>query len=85
MKDVLTNAISEFPKEKTKAFCAVLQQLRTLGGEQIRNVAVCCALLAVMFVTNVILLLSACKTCIFMSVDSSEFFINASFFELQYV
>uniref|UniRef100_A0A672VBY6 Aldehyde oxidase 1 n=1 Tax=Strigops habroptila TaxID=2489341 RepID=A0A672VBY6_STRHB len=51
-KDVLTNAISEFPEEKTKVFCAVLKQLRTLGGEQIRNVAVCCALLAVMFVTN---------------------------------
>ncbi|XP_030901677.2 aldehyde oxidase isoform X1 [Melopsittacus undulatus] len=39
VKDVLTNAISEFPEEKTKVFCAVLQQLRTLGGEQIRNVA----------------------------------------------
>uniref|UniRef100_A0A672VAW8 Aldehyde oxidase 1 n=1 Tax=Strigops habroptila TaxID=2489341 RepID=A0A672VAW8_STRHB len=38
-KDVLTNAISEFPEEKTKVFCAVLKQLRTLGGEQIRNVA----------------------------------------------
>uniref|UniRef100_A0A8B9J284 Aldehyde oxidase 1 n=1 Tax=Amazona collaria TaxID=241587 RepID=A0A8B9J284_9PSIT len=39
VKDVLANAISEFPEEKTKVFCAVLQQLRTLGGEQIRNVA----------------------------------------------
>ncbi|XP_010020346.1 PREDICTED: aldehyde oxidase 1-like, partial [Nestor notabilis] len=39
VKDVLTNAISEFPEEKTKVFCAVFQQLRTLGGEQIRNVA----------------------------------------------
>uniref|UniRef100_A0A8C3JYC6 Aldehyde oxidase 1 n=1 Tax=Calidris pygmaea TaxID=425635 RepID=A0A8C3JYC6_9CHAR len=39
VKDILTNAISEFPEEKTKVFCAVLQQLRTLGGEQIRNVA----------------------------------------------
>uniref|UniRef100_A0A672VE12 Aldehyde oxidase 1 n=1 Tax=Strigops habroptila TaxID=2489341 RepID=A0A672VE12_STRHB len=38
-KDVLTNAISEFPEEKTKVFCAVLKQLRTLGGEQIRNVS----------------------------------------------
>jgi len=51
VKDVLTDAISEFPEEKTKVFCAVLQQLRTLGGEQIRNVAVCCALLAVAIVT----------------------------------
>ncbi|XP_075612393.1 aldehyde oxidase isoform X3 [Balearica regulorum gibbericeps] len=39
VKDILTNAISEAPEEKTKVFCAVLQQLRTLGGEQIRNVA----------------------------------------------
>ncbi|KAM6307643.1 LOW QUALITY PROTEIN: aldehyde oxidase-like [Aegotheles albertisi] len=39
VKDILTNAISEFPEEKTKVFCAVFQQLRTLGGEQIRNVA----------------------------------------------
>uniref|UniRef100_A0A8B9J264 Aldehyde oxidase 1 n=1 Tax=Amazona collaria TaxID=241587 RepID=A0A8B9J264_9PSIT len=85
VKDVLANAISEFPEEKTKVFCAVLQQLRTLGGEQIRNVAVCCVLLAVMFVTNVKLLLSVCKTCIFMSVDGSEFFINTSLFELQYI
>uniref|UniRef100_A0A8C4VEH4 Aldehyde oxidase 1 n=1 Tax=Falco tinnunculus TaxID=100819 RepID=A0A8C4VEH4_FALTI len=37
--DVLTNAISELPEEKTKVFCAVLKQLRTLGSEQIRNVA----------------------------------------------
>ncbi|XP_046777288.1 aldehyde oxidase isoform X3 [Gallus gallus] len=39
MKDILRNAVSELPEEKTKIFCAVLQQLRTLGGEQIRNVA----------------------------------------------
>ncbi|XP_062435402.1 aldehyde oxidase-like isoform X3 [Rhea pennata] len=39
VKDILKNAISEFPEEKTKIFRAVLQQLRTLGGEQIRNVA----------------------------------------------
>ncbi|XP_052647513.1 aldehyde oxidase isoform X5 [Harpia harpyja] len=39
VKDILTNAISEYPEEKTKVFRAVLQQLRTLGGEQIRNVA----------------------------------------------
>ncbi|XP_052532366.1 aldehyde oxidase [Tympanuchus pallidicinctus] len=39
MKDVLRNAVLELPEEKTKIFYAVLQQLRTLGGEQIRNVA----------------------------------------------
>ncbi|KAI1237061.1 hypothetical protein IHE44_0014316 [Lamprotornis superbus] len=39
VKDILTNAIAELPEEKTRVFCAVLQQLRTLGGEQIRNVA----------------------------------------------
>ncbi|XP_010216199.1 PREDICTED: aldehyde oxidase [Tinamus guttatus] len=39
VKDVLTSAISEFPVEKMRVFCAILQQLRTLGGEQIRNVA----------------------------------------------
>ncbi|NXC42818.1 AOXA oxidase, partial [Penelope pileata] len=42
VKDILRNAVLELPEEKTKIFCAVLQQLRTLGGEQIRNVAVCC-------------------------------------------
>lgn len=52
VKDILANAISEFPEEKTKVFRAVLQQLRTLGGEQIRNVAVCCVLLAITIVTN---------------------------------
>uniref|UniRef100_A0A8C8BNZ6 Aldehyde oxidase 1 n=1 Tax=Otus sunia TaxID=257818 RepID=A0A8C8BNZ6_9STRI len=39
VKDILTNAMAEFPEEKTKVFSAVLQQLRTLGGEQIRNIA----------------------------------------------
>ncbi|XP_039553924.1 aldehyde oxidase isoform X2 [Passer montanus] len=39
VKDILTDAIAEVPEEKTRVFCAVLQQLRTLGGEQIRNVA----------------------------------------------
>ncbi|NXA53781.1 AOXA oxidase, partial [Nothocercus julius] len=39
VKDILTSAISEFPVEKTRIFCVILQQLRTLGGEQIRNVA----------------------------------------------
>uniref|UniRef100_A0A8B9T271 Aldehyde oxidase 1 n=1 Tax=Anas platyrhynchos TaxID=8839 RepID=A0A8B9T271_ANAPL len=39
VKDILRNAISKLPEEKTKIFYAVLKQLRTLGGEQIRNVA----------------------------------------------
>ncbi|OXB53433.1 hypothetical protein ASZ78_010310, partial [Callipepla squamata] len=39
VKDILRNAVSELPEEKTKIFYAVLQQLRTLGGEQIRNIA----------------------------------------------
>ncbi|XP_053140097.1 aldehyde oxidase isoform X2 [Hemicordylus capensis] len=39
VKDILTKAISELPAEKTKIFCALLQQLKTLGGQQIRNVA----------------------------------------------
>lgn len=47
VKDILTNAIAKFPEEKTRVFCAVLQQLRTLGGEQIRNLAVCWEVLAV--------------------------------------
>lgn len=47
VKDILTNAIAEFPEEKTRIFCAVLKQLRTLAGEQIRNVAVCWELLAI--------------------------------------
>uniref|UniRef100_A0A8B9T9E3 Aldehyde oxidase 1 n=1 Tax=Anas platyrhynchos TaxID=8839 RepID=A0A8B9T9E3_ANAPL len=39
VKDILRNAISKLPEEKTKIFYAVLKQLRTLGGEQIRNVS----------------------------------------------
>uniref|UniRef100_A0A8C8SX54 xanthine dehydrogenase n=1 Tax=Pelusios castaneus TaxID=367368 RepID=A0A8C8SX54_9SAUR len=39
VKDVLTNAVSELPWEKTKIFRALLQQLKTLGGQQIRNIA----------------------------------------------
>nr|XP_056717291.1 aldehyde oxidase 1-like [Euleptes europaea] len=39
VKDVLTNAISKLPAEKTKIFRALLQQLKTLAGQQIRNVA----------------------------------------------
>nr|XP_020667413.1 aldehyde oxidase [Pogona vitticeps] len=39
VKDVLANAVSKLPAEKTKLFRALLQQLKTLGGQQIRNVA----------------------------------------------
>ncbi|XP_069082190.1 aldehyde oxidase 1-like isoform X2 [Pleurodeles waltl] len=39
MKNILKKAIADYPDEKTKTFQAVLDQLKTLGGEQIRNVA----------------------------------------------
>ncbi|XP_077174886.1 aldehyde oxidase 1-like isoform X2 [Paroedura picta] len=39
VKDILTNAILQLPAEKTKLFCALLQQIKTLAGQQIRNVA----------------------------------------------
>ncbi|XP_054834578.1 aldehyde oxidase-like isoform X2 [Eublepharis macularius] len=39
VKDVLTNAVLELPAEKTKIFSALLIQLKTLAGVQIRNVA----------------------------------------------
>uniref|UniRef100_A0A7M4ERC2 Aldehyde oxidase-like n=1 Tax=Crocodylus porosus TaxID=8502 RepID=A0A7M4ERC2_CROPO len=39
VKDTLTSTVSEIPEEKTKVFCALLQQLKTMGGQQIRNVA----------------------------------------------
>ncbi|XP_060113080.1 aldehyde oxidase-like [Heteronotia binoei] len=39
VKDVLTDAVSKLPAEKTKIFRALLQQLKTLAGQQIRNVA----------------------------------------------
>ncbi|KAG6938992.1 aldehyde oxidase 2 [Chelydra serpentina] len=39
MKDVLTNTVSELPGEKTKIFRALLHQLKTLGGQQIRNIS----------------------------------------------
>ncbi|KAM4023680.1 aldehyde oxidase-like [Anomaloglossus baeobatrachus] len=37
--DTLHNAVSRLPEEKTKLFRALLQQLETLGGAQIRNTA----------------------------------------------
>ncbi|CAN2389154.1 heptaldehyde:oxygen oxidoreductase activity [Pristimantis euphronides] len=39
LKDTLHNAVSRLPEEKTKLYCALLQQLHTLGGVQIRNTA----------------------------------------------
>ncbi|MEE6490038.1 hypothetical protein FKM82_015769 [Ascaphus truei] len=39
LKDTLNETISQLPEEKTKTFRALLQQLRTLAGKQIRNVA----------------------------------------------
>ncbi|NP_001280177.1 aldehyde oxidase 1-like [Anolis carolinensis] len=39
VKDALTKAVSKLAAEKTKIFSALLQQLKTLGGQQIRNVA----------------------------------------------
>ncbi|XP_077304768.1 aldehyde oxidase-like [Lithobates pipiens] len=39
LKDILNDAVSQLPEEKTKTFCALLQQLKTLAGQQIRNVA----------------------------------------------
>ncbi|XP_071977277.1 aldehyde oxidase-like [Engystomops pustulosus] len=39
LKDTLSNAVSRLPEEKTKLYHALLQQLGTLGGAQIRNTA----------------------------------------------
>ncbi|XP_063788991.1 aldehyde oxidase-like [Pseudophryne corroboree] len=39
LKDTLSEAVSRLPEEKTKLFCALLQQLSTLAGAQIRNTA----------------------------------------------
>ncbi|XP_068101230.1 aldehyde oxidase-like [Hyperolius riggenbachi] len=39
MKETLTEAVSRLPEQKTKLFRALLQQLATLGGPQIRNTA----------------------------------------------
>ncbi|KAM4627024.1 aldehyde oxidase-like isoform 1-T1 [Discoglossus pictus] len=39
LRDTLKEAISQLPQEKTKLFKALLQQLGTLGGPQIRNTA----------------------------------------------
>nr|XP_008165070.1 aldehyde oxidase 1 isoform X2 [Chrysemys picta bellii] len=39
VKDALANIVSELPGEKTKIFRALLHQLKTLGGQQIRNIS----------------------------------------------
>ncbi|KAG9473352.1 hypothetical protein GDO78_016497, partial [Eleutherodactylus coqui] len=39
LQDTLNNAVSRLPEEKTKLYRALLQQLQTLGGAQIRNTA----------------------------------------------
>uniref|UniRef100_A0A8C5QBI9 xanthine dehydrogenase n=1 Tax=Leptobrachium leishanense TaxID=445787 RepID=A0A8C5QBI9_9ANUR len=39
LKESLNDAVSHLPQEKTKIFRALLQQLKTLAGQQIRNVA----------------------------------------------
>uniref|UniRef100_A0A8D2KYG3 FAD-binding PCMH-type domain-containing protein n=1 Tax=Varanus komodoensis TaxID=61221 RepID=A0A8D2KYG3_VARKO len=39
MKRVLTRAASELPRQKARIFHALLQQLKCLGGHQIRNIA----------------------------------------------
>ncbi|CAN2389161.1 heptaldehyde:oxygen oxidoreductase activity [Pristimantis euphronides] len=38
-KDTLEKAVSQLPNEKTKLFRVLLQQLKSLAGQQIRNVA----------------------------------------------
>ncbi|XP_030065868.1 aldehyde oxidase 2 [Microcaecilia unicolor] len=39
LKDTLAKAVSELPVDKTKIFQALLKQLQTLAGQQIRNMA----------------------------------------------
>uniref|UniRef100_A0A8C6Z9C6 Aldehyde oxidase 2-like n=1 Tax=Nothoprocta perdicaria TaxID=30464 RepID=A0A8C6Z9C6_NOTPE len=39
LRDILMETIPKVPEEKTKIFQAILQQLRTLAGEQIRSTA----------------------------------------------
>uniref|UniRef100_K7F6U8 FAD-binding PCMH-type domain-containing protein n=1 Tax=Pelodiscus sinensis TaxID=13735 RepID=K7F6U8_PELSI len=41
LRDILMKVVLELPEEKTKIFHALLQQLKTLAGEQIRSLAVC--------------------------------------------
>ncbi|CAH2306009.1 aldehyde oxidase-like isoform X1 [Pelobates cultripes] len=39
LNEILYDAVSQLPEEKTKIFRVLLQQLKTLAGQQIRNVA----------------------------------------------
>ncbi|GAB1284987.1 Aldehyde oxidase 3 [Apodemus speciosus] len=39
VKNILSDVVSRLPKEKTQIYCALLKHLRTLAGQQIRNVA----------------------------------------------
>uniref|UniRef100_A0A8C6XX60 Aldehyde oxidase 1 n=1 Tax=Naja naja TaxID=35670 RepID=A0A8C6XX60_NAJNA len=39
LRDFLLSIVSELPMEKTKIYCTLLKQLRTLAGEQIRSLA----------------------------------------------
>ncbi|NXN36407.1 AOXB oxidase, partial [Rhinoptilus africanus] len=39
LRDILMEAVSKLPEEKTKIYQALLQHLRTLAGEQIRSMA----------------------------------------------
>jgi hypothetical protein len=40
VKDILAKSISELPEEKTQTYQALLKHLRSLAGQQIRNMAV---------------------------------------------
>uniref|UniRef100_A0A8C6RKC1 aldehyde oxidase n=1 Tax=Nannospalax galili TaxID=1026970 RepID=A0A8C6RKC1_NANGA len=39
VKDILADVASKLPKERTQTYCALLKHLRTLAGQQIRNMA----------------------------------------------
>ncbi|XP_051009811.1 aldehyde oxidase 3 [Acomys russatus] len=39
VKDILADVVSRLPKERTQMYCALLKHLRTLAGQQIRNMA----------------------------------------------
>lgn len=40
VKDILADVVSRLPKERTQMYHALLKHLRTLAGQQIRNMAV---------------------------------------------
>lgn len=40
VKDILAEKISQLPEEKTQTYQALLKHLKTLAGQQIRNMAV---------------------------------------------